>query len=80
MMRPIVFDTGSSLLDHWDSDTPLWTSFSPRRLGTAAAGVSQGTSFPSEQPMRQTGSDPCRTPVDVERRIVFGDIGRAQLA
>jgi hypothetical protein len=26
-----MFDTNSSLLDHWDSDVPLWTPFPPRQ-------------------------------------------------
>ncbi len=32
-----MFDTDSSLLDHWDSDAPVWTAFSPRRQSVAAA-------------------------------------------
>lgn len=32
-----MFDVSPSLLDHWDSDAPLWTPFSPRRQHAAAA-------------------------------------------
>ncbi len=32
-----MFDVTPSLLDHWDSDTPVWTPFEPRRQHAAAA-------------------------------------------
>ncbi|RDU98684.1 hypothetical protein DWV00_10425 [Trinickia dinghuensis] len=32
-----MFDVATSVLDHWDSDTPVWTPFVPRRQNAAAA-------------------------------------------
>src|SRR5690348_17451869 len=32
-----MFDVSPSVLDHWDSDTPAWMPFAPRRQSAAAA-------------------------------------------
>lgn len=37
-----MFDVAPSMLDHWDSDTPVWTPFEPRRHDAAALDAPSG--------------------------------------
>lgn len=59
-----MFESGLSLLDHWDSDTPVWTPYSPRQPSAAA-----NTAISAAAPRCATRPNASRYPERADYRL-----------